>query len=139
VEDAQQQRAAGDGTTGSAAAMEIGVAVPQDGVAMPAPFRRYSSRSSQFVRMWRVLVLLRSGPKTLQALADDVGASQRTVRRDIECLQAAGLPVWKLGADTDEDEWLPNMSPLWYVGAVREWPRRQATPTEMLRPREARN
>lgn len=99
---------------------------------MPAPATRYGPRASQFVRMWKLLVLLRGGPRTLQSLAASVGASHRTVRRDLEALDSVGLPIGKFCAATDE-EWLPNMSPLWYVGELAEWPKWQATPTEMLR------
>lgn len=96
-----------------------------------APQMRWGPRGSQFVRQWRLLVLLRSQPRTLEWLAEELRATTRTVRRDLAVLETAGIPIRKWGKDTDE-EWMSGMPSLWFVGAMREWPTRQATPTEML-------
>ena len=52
-----------------------------------------SSRGVGFVRMWRLLVLLRQGPQTLVELARMLGVSSRTIRRDLELLRRVPLPV----------------------------------------------
>lgn len=93
--------------------------------------RRWGPRGSQFVRQWRLLVLLRGSPRTLKWLADELGVHQRTIRRDLEVLQDAGMPIGSLGRN-DESGWDASQS-MWFIGHIPEWPKRQATPTEMLR------
>ncbi|HZT75505.1 MAG TPA: HTH domain-containing protein [Vicinamibacterales bacterium] len=55
------------------------------------------------VRQWEVLQQLEAGPKSLDQLAGavgDGGVTTRTIRRDLEALQAAGFPLYN---DRDED------------------------------------
>ena len=52
-----------------------------------------SGRRATVVRMWRILVLLRQRPHRLGELAQMLGASERTIRRDLAALQAVPLPV----------------------------------------------
>ena len=52
-------------------------------------------RNRQLIRQWRILASLetsRTG-RTLQALATEHGVCIRTIRRDLEALQAAGFPL----------------------------------------------
>lgn len=64
-------------------------------------------RRAQFQRTLRVLRLLASTRgATLQELASEVGACERTVRRDLHALEAAGLPVY------DDDSERPKR---WFV------------------------
>lgn len=83
-------------------------------------------RGVGFVRTWQLLVLLRTGKHTLYALALELGVTTRTIRRDLEVLEAAGLPVASI-------EGAPGCASLWFVGEIREWPRREPMPTEVLR------
>lgn len=46
-----------------------------------------------FVRMWRIVVLLRCQPHTIAALAIKLGVCPRTIRRDLIALRAVPLPV----------------------------------------------
>ena len=49
------------------------------------------------IRTWRLIALLRSGPGcTLARLSRDLGVTTRTIRRDLDALQAAGLAVYDL-------------------------------------------
>lgn len=57
-----------------------------------------SRRGRQLTRTYVLLALLRAwGGTTLARLATETGFSDRTIRRDLEALQLAGLPI------TDED------------------------------------
>lgn len=89
------------------------------------PQRRYSSRGSQFVRQWKLLVLLRWKPHTLAMLSVELGCHGRTVRRDLEVLQAVGLPIV-----ADEPQSKPST---WAVGSMPEWPAREVSPVQELR------
>ena len=52
-------------------------------------------RGNQLTRQWRLLQLLdRAGGITVDDAARDLGCVVRTIRRDLEVLQAAGFPVW---------------------------------------------
>jgi predicted DNA-binding transcriptional regulator YafY len=51
-------------------------------------------RGGQLARSYHVIALLRAwGGVTLERLAQDTGVTVRTVRRDLEALQTAGLPI----------------------------------------------
>ncbi len=55
-------------------------------------------RNRQVVRQWEVLRELENGPRTLEELArtvGDCGVTPRTVRRDLEALEAARFPIFK--------------------------------------------
>lgn len=87
-----------------------------------------SQRSRAFVRMWRVLVLLRSRPHTLPELAGLLGVHPRTIRRDLVALKSVPLPIEsrltapsRAGVRGAE----PNV---WCVGEIPAWPREEPTP-----------
>ena len=64
---------------------------------------RPTERNRQVVRQWEVLQQLEQGPKSLEQLAravGDGGVTTRTIRRDLEALQAARFPIYN---DRDED------------------------------------
>ncbi len=51
-------------------------------------------RNSEVIRQWTILRTLASNRRTTIAqLAADAGKSQRTIRRDLDALQAAGFPI----------------------------------------------
>jgi predicted DNA-binding transcriptional regulator YafY len=60
-------------------------------------------RNQQIIRQWQVLRLLEEGPRSLLELAGAVGDSgvvTRTIRRDLEALEAAMFPIYN-GKDED--------------------------------------
>jgi predicted DNA-binding transcriptional regulator YafY len=51
-------------------------------------------RNSELIRQWTILRALTTARRpTIAALAQEAGRSQRTIRRDLEALQAAGFPI----------------------------------------------
>lgn len=84
------------------------------------------------MRMWRVAVLLRRRPRTLTDLAHMVGASTRTIRRDLDVLQAAGLPIWTVSREEDASD--SGLRSLWAIGDMPEWPKGEPSPLQELRP-----
>lgn len=57
-------------------------------------------RNRELIRTWRLIALLRSGPGcTLDRLSRELGVHQRTIRRDLDALQEAGLAVYDLKPD----------------------------------------
>jgi predicted DNA-binding transcriptional regulator YafY len=64
---------------------------------MGAPLTRELSRCNALLRQWRVLVAVRRGGRTVQALAEYLGCTQRTVYRDLRVLQRAGFPLYTVG------------------------------------------
>ena len=109
---------------------------------MPAPRDRYSDRRNQFIRQWRLLVLLRRRPHTLPELAAALRCCQRTVRRDIYALQAVPLPIaskWPAGEGVDPSpvkgrpySGLIIDANVWSLGAMPEWPRNDEVPSDEL-------
>ena len=58
-------------------------------------------RNAEVIRQWRVLKRIEAGRFTsTQALADEHGVTERTIRRDLEALQEAGFPLY----DDETDE-----------------------------------
>ncbi len=53
-------------------------------------------RNQEVIRQWRILHALESSRHgaTIDALADDVGVTTRTIRRDLAALQEAGFPLY---------------------------------------------
>lgn len=52
------------------------------------------SRSAQLARTYHLIALLRAwGGATLERLATETGVTTRTIRRDLDALQVAGLPI----------------------------------------------
>ena len=50
-------------------------------------------RSAGLVRSFSLLQAITASPRTIQQLADEFGVTTRTVRRDLDVLQAARFPV----------------------------------------------
>jgi predicted DNA-binding transcriptional regulator YafY len=50
-------------------------------------------RNNQLVRVLRLIDFLKTGRHSLSSLAQEFGVSQRTIRRDLEALSLAGVPV----------------------------------------------
>lgn len=88
---------------------------------------RYAARCNQFIRQWKLLVILRRGWWTLDQLADQLDCSTRTIRRDLVALQTVPLPIVER---RNEDEQGLDEPALWSVGAIDAWPRREATPVK---------
>ena len=64
---------------------------------------RTTERNRQVVRQWEVLSLLEGRPRSLGEMAaavGDAGVTTRTIRRDLEALEAAQFPVYN---ETDDD------------------------------------
>lgn len=54
----------------------------------------WRGRQASLVRALTILRTLEGGGRwTLHALAEQVGGHQRTIRRDLEALEAAGVPI----------------------------------------------
>ena len=52
-------------------------------------------RNAEVIRQWRILKTIEAGRHTTTtALAEDLGVTERTIRRDIEALQEAGFPLY---------------------------------------------
>lgn len=84
-----------------------------------------------FVRMWRILVLLRQRPYRLDELADMLRVSTRTVRRDLDALRAVPLPIqtrFPIGpGGTRKDVRITDRNE-WFCGELPAWPARQVSP-----------
>lgn len=53
------------------------------------------SRNRALVRTWHLIALLRSGAgSSLERLSRELGVTPRTVRRDLEALQEAGIAIY---------------------------------------------
>jgi hypothetical protein len=97
------------------------------------PAQRYGGRGSQFVRQWKLLLLLRQGQHTLSGLAQQLGCCQRTIRRDLAVLESAHIPVmsWRINDGGGMDE---GGTIYWGLDTFPEWPRREVVPCAMLSP-----
>jgi predicted DNA-binding transcriptional regulator YafY len=52
-------------------------------------------RNAEVIRQWKILKTIEAGRySTAQAMADEHGVTERTIRRDIEALQEAGFPLY---------------------------------------------
>jgi predicted DNA-binding transcriptional regulator YafY len=64
---------------------------------------RPTERNRQVIRQWEILRLLEERPRSLGELASrvgDSGVTQRTVRPDLEALEAARFPIY---SEKDDD------------------------------------
>lgn len=74
-------------------------------------------------RQWQLLVMLRRKPlKSTRALARELGVSHRTIMRDLDLLESIPFPLVRDGESTVT------------LLSMPEWPRRDATPAQELRP-----
>jgi biotin operon repressor len=92
------------------------------------PFEgRYGFRGAQFVRQWRVLIALRRHRWTLEQLATELQCSQRTLMRDIEVLEAVGLPI-----TTAVERRRGIKGEFFFAGDWPAWPRNEVAPVAEL-------
>jgi predicted DNA-binding transcriptional regulator YafY len=57
-------------------------------------------RNAEVIRQWKILKTIEAGRyTTAQAMAEEHGVTERTIRRDIEALQEAGFPLYDDRAD----------------------------------------
>ena len=103
----------------------------RDGVPEVRPRTRYGVRGSQFVRQWRLVLLLRRGQQTLADLSRELDCSQRTVRRDLAVLESIPLPItsWRGNNEGGIDA---GGTVYWALDAMPEWPRRAVAPVRQL-------
>ncbi len=97
---------------------------------MAPPLTRELARGNPFLRQWRILVALRARARTLEDLARLCGCSTRTVRRDLEVLQAAGLPLYAVHAE----EVLGPERIYWRLHPFAQWPAGELAPIEEMWP-----
>jgi hypothetical protein len=90
---------------------------------MPRPYHRPLLRGSQFKRQWDLLVELRSRAWTLSTLAKKFNCCERTIRRDLELLQAVGFPIYHVVGGA---EWGESL--YWKLGPMNEWPKSEVAP-----------
>lgn len=63
-------------------------------------------RNAEVIRQWRILKTIETGRyTTTQALADEHGVTERTIRRDIEALQEAGFPLYDERVESGRKVW----------------------------------
>lgn len=81
------------------------------------------ARNRQIVRQWRILIALRRRAYTLHMLAAKCGVTHRTIRRDLECLQEAGFPIYDVRGREMGD------CVYWkFAGDSKVWPREEVAP-----------
>jgi hypothetical protein len=87
-------------------------------------------RGNALLRQWRLLVRLRSRyGRSINELAREFGVTTRTIRRDLEVLQAVPMPLVRVRLGIDGPA-------RWRIGTVPGWPEEEPSPTEDVR-REA--
>lgn len=64
-----------------------------------------SERNRQIIRQWQLLRALEHRGRTLHELAGDLDVTTRTIRRDIEALEAAGFPLYDDVDDAGARRW----------------------------------
>ena len=64
-----------------------------------------SARNRTLVRTWTVLYLVSEAPRTLDELANDLGVTPRTIRRDLEALEQAQFPLYPDRHDDGRTRW----------------------------------
>jgi hypothetical protein len=96
-------------------------------------------RARVFVRMWRVLVLLRCAPHTLDELAEKLRVCTRTIRRDLKALQAVPLPVVGVFPESSRKGIQAQQPQRWMIGELPAWPEADPVPAAELAPGEVRS
>ena len=64
------------------------------------PSSKSENRNRQLIRQWALLKLLGRRKWTLKDLASELSFNERTIRRDLQCLEAAHFPITQ---DKNED------------------------------------
>lgn len=85
-------------------------------------------RCRGFLRMWRILVLLRCQPHTLQELSEKLSVCTRTIRRDLRALQAVPLPIESRFTEPTRAGIRSGEANVWSLGETPAWPRREVSP-----------
>lgn len=62
-------------------------------------------RNRQLIRQWRLLQLLTNGRRTLQQLTCELAVTERTIRRDLACLEEAHFPIVQDFAEYGRGYW----------------------------------
>jgi predicted DNA-binding transcriptional regulator YafY len=63
-------------------------------------------RGEQLARQWRILNLLQNpAGRRFDEMADELGVTERTVRRDVESLELAGFPIYDEQTDDRGKVW----------------------------------
>jgi predicted DNA-binding transcriptional regulator YafY len=68
-----------------------------------SPYAR--TRNKQLVRVLRLMALLQHGRLDLNALSAELSVSPRTIRRDLEAIKAADLPIQKVCGEDGIARW----------------------------------
>lgn len=68
---------------------------------MPKP----QVRCRQIARTWSLWFLIASAPRTIEELAEELGVTTRSVRRDIRALEDAGVSVYDETRDDGKKVW----------------------------------
>lgn len=89
---------------------------------MSHPSTPEEDRGAKFIRLWRLLVLLRTGPQTLEQLAAALGVHARTVRRDLSVLQRVPFPITSRFETGSRQGIRVGDANVWALGDVSAWP-----------------
>lgn len=84
-----------------------------------------AGRRGPFVRMWRIVVLLKAKPHAREELARALSTSERTIRRDILALQSVPLPIesrFPTGPRSSRFGIQAGRRNEWFVKDMPEWP-----------------
>ena len=65
------------------------------------------ARNQEVIRQWKLLHALEASRNgvTLDTLAEDLGVTTRTIRRDLAALQEAGFPLYDVHDDDGRVRW----------------------------------
>jgi hypothetical protein len=98
-------------------------------------------RNAEVIRQWTILREIErahGGGATIHELAELTGVTTRTIRRDLEALEAAGFPLYD---DKSHDETIGNISGVWgditFVLGRIALPRRANRPSRQAKPGRA--
>jgi predicted DNA-binding transcriptional regulator YafY len=76
-------------------------------------------RHTEIIRQWNILRAIDSAANvTVNSLADRHGVSTRTIRRDLDALQAAGFPLYDVPSEEGPRYWRLSSSPLSRLGGT---------------------
>ena len=86
----------------------------------------WQGRNTVVVRQWRILLLLRTQPRTLLQMAHALDVCTRTVRRDVDALSEV-FPI------TSTNERGRGARTIYALAVMPEWPRDAVAPVRELR------